>query len=93
MANLTDGEGASIDNIGRIVFTNKQLVKVRNDYIDAVDTYIAGKDITSLDEDKQTTVTLLVQEAKGMIYSTDDLYQMKYALEELKAAVDLYFEE
>ncbi len=93
VANLTDGEGASIDNIGRIIFTNKQLVKVRNDYITAVDTYIASKDIASLDEEKQTTVTLLVQEAKGMIYSTDDLYQMKYALEELKALVDVYFEE
>ena len=92
-ANLTDGEGASIDNIGRILFTNKQLVKVRNDYITAVDTYISSKDIASLDEEKQTTVTLLVQEAKGMIYSADDLYQMKYALDELKALVDVYFEE
>ena len=91
-ANLTDGEGASIDNIGKIVFTNKQLVKVRNDYISAVDTYISSKDIASLDEEKQTTVTLLVQEAKGMVYSTDDLYQMKYALSELKALVDVYFE-
>ena len=92
-AKLTDGEGASIDNIGRIIFTNSQLVKVRNDYIDAIDTYIASKDIASLDEETQITVTLLTQQAKGMVYSTDDLYQMNYALSELKSLVEIYFQE
>ncbi|MBE6135982.1 MAG: hypothetical protein E7181_01785 [Erysipelotrichaceae bacterium] len=88
---VTSPEGASIDNIGRIIFTNKQIIELREGYLSKVDTYIANKDIASLSEEDQENITLLFHEAKATIYSTFDLYELNNAFTDLQSKVNEYF--
>lgn len=92
VSGLADGSGASVDNIGRIIFTSSQLISLRDTYNDLIDAYLNSKSISSLSEEKQIEAKLLEQEAKSIVYGTDDLYEMKEALNQLKTDIETLLE-